>query len=96
VPWKFFSGHFREKLMKGSAEPIQLYEASLEITRYAELENQQSFVDYLNNLYAGEDIELIVTMGAPAARFAQLYRHHVRTNHLKQVSRRRSKYRVSG
>jgi signal transduction histidine kinase len=74
VPWKFFSGHFREKLMKASAEPIQLYEASLEITRYAELENQQSFVDYLHNLYAGQDIELIVTMGAPAARFAQRYR----------------------
>lgn len=77
VPWKFFSGHFREALMKGSPEPIQLYEASLEITRYAELENQQSFVQYLHNLYAEQNIELVVTMGAPAARFAQRYRRQL-------------------
>jgi signal transduction histidine kinase len=74
VPWTFFSGQFREELIKQSPYAIDLYEASLESARFAQLEDQGPIVDYLRRLFAERELDLIVTMGAPAARFVQRYR----------------------
>jgi len=74
VPWTYFSGQFREALIKQSPNAIDLYEASLESARFAQLEEQGPLIDYLRSLFADRKLDLIVTMGAPAARFVQRYR----------------------
>jgi signal transduction histidine kinase len=74
VPWIFFSGQFREELIKQSPNAIDLYEASLESARFVQVEDQGPLVDYLQSLFGTRKLDLIVTMGAPAARFVQQYR----------------------
>jgi hypothetical protein len=74
VPWTYFSGQFREALIKQSPNAIDLYEASLESAQYAQLEEQGPVIEYLRSLFAQRKLDLIVTMGAPAARFVQRYR----------------------
>src|SRR6516164_312121 len=66
VPWTFFSGQFREELIKQSPNAIDLYEASLDSARFAQLEEQEPIVDYLHSLFAERKLDLIVTVGAPA------------------------------
>src|SRR5262245_41912863 len=74
VPWIYFSGQFRESLIKQSPNAIDLYEASLESARFAQLEEQGPIIEYLRSLLAERKLDLIVTMGAPAARFVHRYR----------------------
>jgi signal transduction histidine kinase len=74
VPWTYYAARFREELVKQSPEKIDLYEASLESARFAQVENQGPIIEYLRSLFAGRDLDLIVTIGAPAARFAQRFR----------------------
>src|SRR5262249_4693192 len=74
APWTYFSGQFRESLIKQSPDAIDLYEASLESARFAQLEEQGPVIEYLRSLLADRKLDLIVTMGAPAARFVQRYR----------------------
>src|SRR6516225_7685915 len=74
VPWTYFSGQFREALIRQSPNAIDLYEASLESARFAQLEEQGPVIQYLRSLLAERKLDLIVTMGAPAARFVQRYR----------------------
>ena len=74
VPWTFFSGQFREELIRQSPNAIDLYEASLESARFVQVEDQGPLVDYLHSLFATRKLDLIVTMGAPAARFVQQFR----------------------
>jgi hypothetical protein len=74
VPWVFFAGQFREELFKQSPEKIDLYEASLEGSRFQQPDEQRPFVDYLTNLFGTRKLDLIVTIGAPATFFVQKYR----------------------
>jgi signal transduction histidine kinase len=74
VPWVFFAGQFREELFKLSPDKIDLYEASLESSRFQEPEQQRPSVDYLASLFATRKLDLIVALGAPATHFVQTYR----------------------
>ena len=74
VPWVFFSGQFREALIKHSPDKIDLYEASLESARFQQPEEQGPIIDYLRSLFAERKLDLIVAMGAPATFFVQRYR----------------------
>jgi signal transduction histidine kinase len=74
VPWVFFSGQFREALIKHSPDKIDLYEASLEGARFQPPEQQGPIIDYLHSLFAERKLDLIVAMGAPATFFVQRYR----------------------
>jgi hypothetical protein len=51
--------------------------ASLETARLAQAPDEIPFVEYLRSLFARRDLNLVVTMGAPAARFVQRYRTQV-------------------
>jgi signal transduction histidine kinase len=77
APWSAVSGRFREELIKQSPNTIDLYEASLETARLAQAPDEVPFVEYLRSLFAGRDLNLVVAMGAPAARFVQRYRTQV-------------------
>jgi hypothetical protein len=74
VPWVFFAGQFREELFKQSPDKIDLYEASLEGSRFQQPDEQRTVVDYLAALFGTRKPDLIVTLGAPAAFFVQKYR----------------------
>jgi hypothetical protein len=62
---------FREELVRQSPSSIDFYEASLESARFREGNSERPFVDYLGALFAGRSPNLVVAIGAPAARFAQ-------------------------
>jgi hypothetical protein len=74
VPWTFFAAQFREELFKRSPDKIDLYEASLESSRFQQPEEQRPIVDYLVALFGKRRLDLIVTIGAPATFFVQKYR----------------------
>ena len=73
-PWSAVAGRFREELTRRSPNAIDLYEASLEMARLAQPAEEAPLVDYIRALFAGRDLDLVVAVGAPAARFFQKYR----------------------
>ena len=70
-PWSAVVGPFREELKRRSPNAIDLYEASLETARLAQPTEEAPLVDYIRALIAGRDLDLVVAVGAPAARFFQ-------------------------
>ena len=72
-PWSAVAGRFREELNTRRL-PIDLYEVSLEMARLAQPAEEAPLVDYIRALFAGRDLDLVVALGAPAARFFQKYR----------------------
>ena len=77
-PFNTFAGEMRTRLAREAAEPLDIYEASLEVTRYSELQSDAGpFIDYLLALFNQRGPDLVVTIGAPAARFAQVHRQRL-------------------
>ena len=74
APWSVVTARFREELIKQSASAIDLYESSLDSARLAQPHDDGPLVEYLRALFAGRNLDLVVAMGAPAARFFQRYR----------------------
>lgn len=74
APWVFIAGQLREELFKRSPDKIDLYEASLEGARFQQLGEQAPLVEYLAALFGPSKPDLIITIGVPAANFAQEYR----------------------
>ncbi|TMJ04818.1 MAG: ATPase [Alphaproteobacteria bacterium] len=68
-PWNAIAAGFRHALIKQSPYRIEFHDASLAMGRFQPPEDQRPFVDYLRALFAGRDLDLVVAMGAPAARF---------------------------
>ena len=77
APFADVSGRFREELIRQSTDPVDYYEISLETARFSGAEEEGPFVDYLRALFAGRRLDLIVPVGAPAARFALRYRERL-------------------
>src|SRR5215831_16476179 len=73
APFNDFAGRFREQLIRQSPEPIDLYEASLETARFSAPPENEPLLAYLRALFAEHKLDLIVTIGGPAARFVQQY-----------------------
>src|SRR5688572_519637 len=69
APWKAVAGRFREEIASQSPYPIDLYEASLQSDRFSPSDVQGPFINYLTTLFTGRDLDLVVALGAPAARF---------------------------
>ena len=76
-PWNAISARLREALRRQSPHTIDLYEASLQGERFAETPDQGPFLDYLHGLFSGRDLDLMVAVGAPAARFMLRYRSNL-------------------
>ncbi len=74
APFNDFSARFHEDLSRQSPEPIDFYEASLEVARFGDGQQEGPFVDYVDALFAGRRLDLVVTLGGPAASFSQRYR----------------------
>jgi signal transduction histidine kinase len=52
---------------------LELYEEWLVSARFADRQQDAAFASYLNTLFAGHPLDLIITLGAPAANFVQRY-----------------------
>ena len=77
APFADVSGRFREELIRQSTDPVDYYEISLETARFGGAEQERPFVDYLQALFAQRRLDLVVPVGAPAARFALRYRERL-------------------
>jgi signal transduction histidine kinase len=77
APYDTFAGSFRTELASWSPEPVDVYEASLESARFGGTAEDHPFVDYLEALFRDRQPDLVVSIGGPAARFAQRQRSHL-------------------
>jgi PAS domain S-box-containing protein len=73
-PWSDMAASFRAELIKKSAEPIDLYEVSLDTARVQGSQDDEPFLEYIRALISGRKLDLIVPVGAPAASFMQRHR----------------------
>jgi signal transduction histidine kinase len=71
---EIFGDYLRTDLAERSQYPLDRYEVSLEIARFADGERDEAFATYLRALFATHPPDLIVTMVSPAARFIQRHR----------------------
>lgn len=74
APFRDIGVSFRTKLIKQSPEPIDLYEEALDTARFRIPQAEDAFAEYLRSLFAGRKLDLVATVGAPAAQFIQRYR----------------------
>ena len=73
-PWGEYAKYFRAELSQRMQEPVDLYDIPLSSARFDSQPDHQAFADYLNALFSGRRLDLVVTLGAPAARFFQQHR----------------------
>jgi signal transduction histidine kinase len=74
APFSEMTKSFHAELVKRSPEPLDFYEASIFTARFQEPENEGSLVKYLQDLFSGRRLDLIVAQGGPAAAFVEKYR----------------------
>lgn len=75
-PWDDYARKVREELRQQSADPIDIFEASLSTARFPD-GNEDAFVSYLNAVFSERKLDLIMTIGGPAARFFQQNRQRI-------------------
>lgn len=74
APWNEYEKDFRAELDKQVDVPFDTYEMSLATARFADENADGPFVKYLQTLFGQHRLDLVVTVGAPAAAFFQKYR----------------------
>ncbi len=74
APMNATAAAFRRALAERSTEPIAFYDADLESGQPTGSDNDAALVDLLRARFAGTRLDLIVTVGGPAARFIVRHR----------------------
>jgi signal transduction histidine kinase len=74
LPWSAFARSIRTDLEQQSPWPLELQEHNLLSARFNNPGSEAPFVNYLRSLYTGRPPDIVVSIGAPAARFVQKYR----------------------
>jgi signal transduction histidine kinase len=77
APWNMMASQFRDELIRRSPDPIDFYEVSLQFGRSGQPQEERPFIEYLNALFTGRKLDLMVAVGAPAARFILAHRSKV-------------------
>jgi signal transduction histidine kinase len=77
APWNEYATDIRAELLRQSPEPLDLYEASLATARFGGDQQDGPFVDYIRALFADRQLDLVITIGGPAAGFVQRYRQQL-------------------
>jgi signal transduction histidine kinase len=73
-PWKEYSETIRTELNRQSPWPLDITDQSLVTARYPDEDPEVPFVEYLRALYTKHPLDLVVSIGAPAAGFVQRHR----------------------
>ena len=74
APFDAIEEIFRAELGRQSPEPINFLEFSLQLVRLRVSGDEKPLVEYLQSMFAGRHLDLIVPIGGPATVFAQKYR----------------------
>jgi hypothetical protein len=72
-PWDEYAKNIRTELEQRSPWPLDIYDFSLHTARFSDGPDAP-FVDYLGALFTKQPLDLIVSVGAPAAGFVQQHR----------------------
>jgi signal transduction histidine kinase len=70
-PWSEYARTIRVELERQSPWPLDIQEQTLVTARFADSMPEEPFVEYLAALYGPRPLDLIVSIGAPAAGFVQ-------------------------
>jgi signal transduction histidine kinase len=70
LPWCEYTTQFREQLELQSPDLVNIYQFDLETHLFAG-PNEKAFLDYINAQFSNRKVDLVVTIGAPAAIFVQ-------------------------
>ena len=73
-PWSEYALRIKAELQRQSPWPLDLQEHTLLTARFNNPGPEAPFVDYLRSLYADRPPDIVLSIGAPAARFVQKYR----------------------
>src|SRR5262245_35091609 len=76
-PWSEYARTIREELKRQSPWPLDITEQSLITARSSDEDPETPFVQYLRSLFAKRPLDLIVSIGAPAAGFVQRHRQEL-------------------
>jgi len=77
APFSIGVSAFRSTLARELGEPVDIYEAPLDMARFAGPGFEEPLVDFLEHRFAGSPVDLVVPVGAPAVRFAAQYRERL-------------------
>ncbi|MBR0722577.1 HAMP domain-containing histidine kinase [Bradyrhizobium manausense] len=73
-PWSEYARDIKAGLEAQSPWPLDIQEHALLTARFNNPGPEAPFVEYLHSLYQGAMPDIVLSIGAPAARFAQKYR----------------------
>jgi len=73
-PWSEYARSIKAGLERQSPWPLDIQEHTLLSARFNNPGPEAPFVDYLHSLYQGAPPDVVLSIGAPAARFVQRYR----------------------
>ena len=73
-PWSEYAKAIRAELDRQSQWPLEIIEHSLVTARFSDDNPEAPFVEYLRALFAKHPLDLVVSIGAPAANFVQRHR----------------------
>ena len=76
-PWSEYAKDIRAELARQSPWPLDIIENSLVTARFGDENPEAPFVDYLSALFAKHPLDVIVSIGAPAADFVQRHRRRL-------------------
>ena len=94
-PWSEYAKDIRAELKRQSPWPLDIIENSLVTARFSDEDPEAPFVEYLTALFAKRPLDVIVSIGAPAADFVQRHRRRLFPNTpmvLTAVDQRRVQY----
>lgn len=73
-PWSEYAKSIRTELEQRSPWPLDITEQSLVAAGFADDDPEASFAEYLRALFLKRPLDLIISIGAPAAGFVQRHR----------------------
>ena len=76
-PWSEYAKSIRTELRQQSPWPLDIIEYSLVTARFSDENPEAPFVEYLRALFAKRPLDLIMSIGAPAAAFVQRHRQQL-------------------
>src|SRR4029079_17734571 len=79
-PWSEYAKSIRSELVRQSPWPLDIVENSLVTARSSDEDSEAPFAEYLRALFAKRPLDLIVSIGAPAAGFVQRHRQELFAN----------------
>ena len=76
-PWSEYAKDIRAELNRQSPWPLDIIENSLVTARFSDENPEAPFVEYLGALFTKHPLDVIVSIGAPAADFVQRHRQRL-------------------